>query len=170
MFSNDNNITNNYLFAQIICVTEWMEAHKTLVTYISLGVVVIIVLVLLLGGLVLACRRWRFPYPCCCVWWRCFQDKDQMRVAAHNLYSAPRTITWGIQRRHESPTMLVGLSYMYQYCKQRGLLCHTVRNGSSAIYRSFKIHFYFPVYFYAEIFQLSRFNKFFECAQLIEVS
>ena len=125
MFSNDNNITNNYLFAQIVCVTEWMEAHKTLVTYISLVVVVIIVLGLLLGGLVLACRRWRFPYPCCCIW-RCFQDKDQMRVAAHNLYSAPRTITWGIQRRHESPTMQVGLSYMYQNCKQRGLLCHTI--------------------------------------------
>ena len=103
-----------------------MEANKTLVTYISLGVVVIIVLGLLLGSLVLACRRWRCPYPCCCVW-QCFQDRDQMRVAAHHLYSAPRTITWGIQRRDESPTMQVGLNYTYRYCKQLGLLCYTVR-------------------------------------------
>ena len=127
-----------------------MEAHKTLVTYISLGVVVIIVLGLLLSSLILACQRWRCPYPCCCVW-RCFQDRDQMRVAAHHLYSAPQTITWGIQCRHESPTMQVGLSYTYRYCKQLGLLGHTVRDGSSANVPVFQnTCFYSPVYFCSE--------------------
>ena len=127
-----------------------MEAHKTLVTYISLGVVVIIVLGLLLGSLILACRWWWCPYPCCCVW-RCFQDRDQMRVAEHHLNSAPRTITWGIQHRHESPTLQVGLSYTYRYCKQLGLLCHTVRDGSSANVPVFQnTCFYSPVYFCSE--------------------
>ena len=136
-FGNAKIIIDKLLNFPIICVAEWMEAHKTLVTYIFLGVVVIIVLGLLLGGLVLACRRWRCPYPCCCVW-RCFQDRDQMRGAAHNLYSAPRTITWGIQHHHESLIMQVGLSYTYQYCKQLGLLCHTVRDSSSAILPDFQ--------------------------------
>ena len=147
-----------------------MEAHKTLVTYISLGVVVIIVLGLLLSSLILACQRWRCPYPCCCVW-RCFQDRDQMRVVEHHLYSAPWTITWGIQCRHESPTMQVGLSYTYRYCKQLGLLCHTVRDGSSAILPVFQnTYFYSPAYFCTEFFPRSRFNKFFECARLIGMS
>ena len=118
-----------------------MKAHKTLVTYISLGVVVIIVLGLLLGSLVLACRRWRCPYPCCCVW-RCFQDRDQMRVAAHHLYSAPRMITWGIQCRYESPTMQVGLSYTVRTGTINNLGCCAILYGAVQVlfYWSFKIH------------------------------
>ena len=38
----------------------------------------------------------------------------------------------GDSARHKSLTMQVGLSYTYRYCKQLGLLCHTVQDGSSA--------------------------------------
>ena len=92
-----------------------METHKTLATYIALGVVLIIVLGLLAGGLAWACRRWRCPYPCCCVW-RCFQDPDQLRAARSYLYTAPRDISWGIRRRWPSLTMQVGLLFTYLYC------------------------------------------------------
>ena len=138
------NLLNLAIINIFFCFAEWMETHKALATYISLGVVVIIILGLLLGVLVLAYRRWQCPYPCCCCIWRCFQDRDQMRVAAHNLYLAPQTITWGIQRRHESPTMQVGLSYTYLYCKQLVLLCHTARDGSCA-YTSLSTMFYSQV-------------------------
>ena len=92
-----------------------METHKTLATYIALGVVLIIVLGLLAGGLAWACWRWRCPYPCCCVW-RCFQDPDQLRAARSYLYTAPRDISWGIRRRWPSLTMQVGLLFTYLYC------------------------------------------------------
>ena len=92
-----------------------METNKTLATYIALGAVFVIVLGLLAFGLTWACRRWRCPYPCCCVW-RCFQDPDQLREARAYLYTAPRNISWGVRRRWPSLTMQVGLKYTYRYC------------------------------------------------------
>ena len=93
----------------------WMETNKTLATYIALRAVFVIVLGLLAGGLIWACRRWQCPYPCCCVW-RCFQDPDQLREAWAYLYTAPRDISRGVRWRWPSLTMQVGLKFTYLYC------------------------------------------------------
>ena len=117
-----------------------METYKTLATYVALGVVLVIVLGLLAGGLVWACRRWRCPYPCCCVW-RCFQDPAQLRAARSYLYTAPRDISWGIRRRWPSLTMQVGLKFTYLYCiNVCCVLYGTVR--FLRFYSSSKLHFY----------------------------
>ena len=106
-----------YFYITLLCflLLEWMETNKTLATYIALGAVFIIVLGLLAGGLIWAGRRWRCPYPCCCVW-RCFQDPVQLEEARAYLYTVPRNISWGVRRRWPSLTMQVGLKYTYRYC------------------------------------------------------
>ena len=117
-----------------------METHKTLATYVALGVVLVIVLGLLAGGLVWACRRWRCPYPCCCVW-RCFQDPDQLRAARSYLYTAPRDISWGIRRRWPSLTMQVGLLFNVPVLYQR-LLCAILYCTVLALFSSSNSQFY----------------------------
>ena len=120
-----------------------METNKTLATYIALGAVFIIVLGLLAFGLVWACRRWRCPYPCCCVW-RCFQDPDQLREARAYLYTAPRDISWGVRRRWPSLTMQVGLKYTYLYCTN-DCCCAILYCTVLALLRFFKITFLLTV-------------------------
>ena len=99
-----------------------METNKTLATYIALGAVFIIVLGLLAVGLIWAGRRWRCPYPCCCVW-RCFQDPVQLEEARAYLYTVPRNISWGVRRRWPSLTMQVGLNIIYVPVLYQRLLC-----------------------------------------------
>ena len=129
----NQSIQNVFTFKFLFCflVLEWMETNKTLATYIALGAVFVIVLGLLAGGLVWACRRWRCPYPCCCVW-RCFQDPVQLREARAYLNSAPRDISWGIRRRWPSLTLQVGLNYIRTCTVSTTVVCYTCTVRSCA--------------------------------------
>ena len=106
-----------------------METNKTLATYIALGAVFIIVLGLLAVGLVWACRRWRCPYPCCCVW-RCFQDPDQMREARAYLYTAPQGGSAALAFSYYAGGFEIYVPVLYQQL----LLCYTVIYVSCAFW------------------------------------
>ena len=101
-----------------------METNKTLATYIALGAVSVIVLGLLPFGLVWACRRWRCPYPCCCVW-RCFQDPDQLREARLPVHGTPEHLLGG-SAALAIPYYAGGFEVYVPVLYQRLLLCYTV--------------------------------------------